>query len=153
MNKKGFTLVELMASLVILSLISVLMFSTIQTSSNNVKKKNYENIKKMIIESTISYMVNSSDGKYSLDAIKGADSKCDEMLSCAQEYTVGEILDKNIYYSSTKNSNDQLTILNPITNEGMRNKKFLIYYDTETYSLKGVFYEDYTEENMKEENK
>ena len=153
MNKKGFTLVELMASLVILSLISVLMFSTIQTSSNNVKKKNYEKIKKMIIESTISYMVNSSDEDYSLDKVKGVDSKCDEMLSCAQEYTVGDILDKNIYYSSIKNSNDQPTILNPITNEGMRNKKFLIYYDTKTYSLKGVFYEDYTEENMKEENK
>lgn len=153
MNKKGFTLVELMASLVILSLISVLMFSTIQTSSNNVKKKNYENIKKMIIESTISYIVNSSDGEYSLDKVKGTNSKCDEMLSCAHEYSVGDILDKNIYYSSTKNSNDELTILNPITGEGMRNKKFLIYYDTETYSLKGVFYEDYTEENMKEENK
>lgn len=152
MNKKGFTLVELMASLVILSLISVLMFSTIQTSSNNVKKKNYENIKKMIIESTISYIVNSSEKDYSLDDIKGT-NKCDAMLDCAKEYTVGDILDKNIYYSSTKNSNDQLTILNPITNEGMRNKKFLIYYDTETYSLKGVFYEDYTEENMKEENK
>lgn len=153
MNKKGFTLVELMASLVILSLISVLMFSTIQTSSKNVKKKNYENIKKMIIESTISYIVNSSEKNYSLDDIKGNDSKCDEMLSCAKEYTVGEILEKNIYYSSTKNSNDELTILNPITGEGMRNKKFLIYYDTETYSLKGVFYEDYTEKNMKEENK
>lgn len=152
MNKKGFTLVELMASLVILSLISVLMFSTIQTSSNNVKKKNYENIKKMIIESTISYIVNSSKKDYSLDDIKGT-NKCNEILDCAREYSVGDILDKNIYYSSTKNSNDELTILNPITGEGMRNKKFLIYYDTETYSLKGVFYEDYTEENMKEENK
>mgnify|MGYP004470868559 CR=1 FL=1 len=137
MNKKGFTLVELMASLVILSLISVLMFSTIQTSSNNVKKKNYENIKKMIIESTISYMVNSSDGEYSLDKVKGTNNKCNEILECAREYTVGEILEKNIYYSSTKNrtknSNDELTIINPITGEGMRNKKFLIYYDTETY--------------------
>ena len=152
MNKKGFTLVELMASLVILSLISVLMFSTIQTSSNNVKKKNYENIKKMIIESTISYIVNSSKKDYSLDDIKGT-NKCNEILDCAREYSVGDILDKNIYYSSTKNSNDELTILNPITGEGMRNKKFLIYYDTETYSLKGVFYEDYTEENMKDENK
>lgn len=152
MNKNGFTLVELMASLVILSLISVLMFSTIQTSSNNVKKKNYENIKKMIIESTISYIVNSSKKDYSLDDIKGT-NKCNEILDCAREYSVGDILDKNIYYSSTKNSNDELTILNPITGEGMRNKKFLIYYDTETYSLKGVFYEDYTEENMKEENK
>lgn len=152
MNKKGFTLVELMASLVILSLISVLMFSTIQTSSSNVKKKNYENIKKMIIESTISYIVNSSKKDYSLDYIKGT-NKCNEILDCAREYSVGDILDKNIYYSSTKNSNDELTILNPITGEGMRNKKFLIYYDTETYSLKGVFYEDYTEENMKEENK
>lgn len=152
MNKKGFTLVELMASLVILSLISVLMFSTIQTSSNNVKKKNYENIKKMIIESTISYIVNSSKKDYSLDDIKGT-NKCNEILDCAREYSVGDILDKNIYYSLTKNSNDELTILNPITGEGMRNKKFLIYYDTGTYSLKGVFYEDYTEENMKEENK
>ena len=153
MNKKGFTLVELMASLVILSLISVLMFSTIQTSSNNVKKKNYENIKKMIIESTISYIVNSSKEDYSLDKIKGTNNKCNEILECAHEYSVGDILDKNIYYSSTKNSNGQITVLNPITGEGMRNKKFLIYYDTETYSLKGVFYEDYTEENMKEENK
>lgn len=152
MNKKGFTLVELMASLVILSLISVLMFSTIQTSSNNVKKKNYENIKKMIIESTISYIVNSSKKDYSLDDIKGT-NKCNEILDCAREYSVGDILDKNIYYSLTKNSNDELTILNPITGEGMRNKKILIYYDTGTYSLKGVFYEDYTEENMKEENK
>ena len=153
MNKKGFTLVELMASLVILSLISVLMFSTIQTSSNNVKKKNYENIKKMIIESTISYIVNSSKEDYSLDKIKGTNNKCNEILECAHEYSVGDILKENIYYSSTKNSNDELTIINPITGEGMRNKKFLIYYDTETYSLKGVFYEDYTEENMKEENK
>ena len=152
MNKKGFTLVELMASLVILSLISVLMFSTIQTSSDNVKKKNYENIKKMIIESTISYLVNSSKKNYSLDDIKGT-NKCNEILDCAREYSVGDILKENIYYSSTKNSNDELTIINPITGEGMRNKKFLIYYDTETYSLKGVFYEDYTEENMKEENK
>ena len=153
MNKKGFTLVELMASLVILSLISVLMFSTIQTSSNNVKKKNYENIKKMIIESTISYLINSSEEDYSIDSIKSNDNECNEILDCAHEYSVGDILDKNIYYSSTKNSNGQITVLNPITGEGMRNKKFLIYYDTETYSLKGVFYEDYTEENMKEENK
>lgn len=153
MNKKGFTLIELIASITILAIISTLMISTIQVSSNNVKKKNYENIKQMIIESTISYLANSSEEGYSLDSIKNCDSKCTEILDCAEEYEVGNILDKNIYYSSTKNNDGEITVLNPITGEGMRNKRFLIYYDTETYSLKGVFYEDYAEENMKEENK
>lgn len=145
MNKKGFTLVELVASITILAVISILMVSTIQASSANVKKKNYENIKKMIIESTISYLINSSEEDYSIDSIKSNDNECSEILDCAHEYSVGDILDKNIYYSSTKNSNGQITVLNPITGEGMRNKIFLIYYDIETYSLKGVFYEDYNE--------
>ena len=145
MNKKGFTLVELVASITILAVISILMVSTIQASSANVKKKNYENIKKMIIESTISYLINSSEEDYSIDSIKSNDNECNEILDCAREYSVGDILDKNIYYSSTKNSNDELTILNPITGEGMRNKRFIIYYDKEKYSLSGVFYEDYND--------
>lgn len=153
MNKKGFTLVELLATITILSIISILMVSTIQTSSANVKKKNYENIKKMIIESTINYLINSSEEDYSLDSIKSNDNECNLILDCAHEYTVGDILDKNIYYSSTKNSNNQITVLNPITGEGMRNKKFIIYYDKENYYLSGIFYEDYTEEDMKEANK
>ena len=45
MNKKGFTLVEIIASIIILGLISVLTIATIQSSVKTVKEKNYENIK------------------------------------------------------------------------------------------------------------
>lgn len=142
MNKKGFTLVEIIASIVIMGLIAVLLITTIQTSVTNVKKSNYENIKKMIIESTINYINNSNEEGFKLDDIKPEKELCKEQYSCAKEYDIGTILDKNIYYSDTKNANGEITVINPITNEGMRNKKIIIYYDTGTHSLKGEFVDD-----------
>lgn len=142
MNKKGFTLIEIIASLVIISLISVLLINTIQESVNNVKKSNYNNIKKMIIESTINYINNSNEEGFKLDDIKPEKELCKEEYSCAKEYNVGTILDKNIYYSSTKNADGNITVINPITNEGMRNKKFIIYYNIDNHSLEGIFNED-----------
>jgi len=142
MNKKGFTLIEIIASIIILGIISVLTIATIQSSVKTVKLKNYENIKKMIIEATINYINTTDDKDFKLDNIKPEKELCEIKTSCAKEYTVGEIIDKNIYYSNTKNGSNENTVINPITNEGMRNKKFVIYYDIESHSLKGIFNED-----------
>ena len=142
MNKKGFTLVEIIASIIILGLISVLTITTIQSSVKTVKEKNYENIKRMIIEATINYINTTDDEEFKLDNIKPEKELCEEKAICAKEYDVGTIIDKNIYYSNTKNGSNVNTVINPITNEGMRNKKFIIYYDIESHSLKGIFNED-----------
>lgn len=142
MNKKGFTLIEILASLIIIGIISVLSISAIQSSVKTVKEKNYENIKKTIIESTINYINTTDDDDFKLDIIKPEKKLCKTKISCAKEFEVGTIIDKNIYYSNTKNGDGKNTVINPITNEGMRNKKFVIYYDIESHSLKGIFNED-----------
>lgn len=142
MNKKGFTIIEIIASIVIIGVISVLLISTIQRTVANVKESNYNNIKKMIIESTINYINTSNEEGFKLDNIKPEKELCKEKYSCAKEYDVGTILDKNIYYSSTKNADGKITIINPVTNEGMRNKKFIIYYNIDNHSLEGIFNED-----------
>ncbi len=142
MNKKGFTLIEIISSLIIIGIISVLSISAIQSSVATVKLKNYENIKKTIIETTINYINTTDDEEFKIDNIKPEKELCKTKITCAKEYEVGTIIDKNIYYSNTKNSNGESTIINPVTNEGIRNKKFVIYYDIESHSLKGIFNED-----------
>ena len=66
MNNKGFTLVELLASLTILAIISILMTTSVQYSVTNVKTKNYETLKKMIVEATINYINSSNDEYFSM---------------------------------------------------------------------------------------
>lgn len=144
MNKKGFTLVEIIASIVIMGLISILLITTIQASVAKVKESNYENLKKMIIETTINYINNGSDDNYKLDDIKPEGVICEKnnKFACANEYILRDILDKNIYHTDTRNANDELTVINPVTNEGMREKRIIIYYNVETHSLEGTFIED-----------
>ena len=111
MNKKGFTLVEIIASIIILGLISVLTIATIQSSVKTVKEKNYENIKRMIIEATINYINTTDDEEFKLDNIKPEKELCEKKAICAKEYDVGTIIDKNIYYSNTKNGSNDNTVI------------------------------------------
>ena len=143
MNNKGFTLVELLASLTILAIISILMTTTVQYSVTNVKTKNYETLKKMIVEATINYINSSNDEYFSLDNIKPEKSECNKTTDCLKEFTIGDILDKNIYYTNEKDKDGNLTLISPKDNEDMRNKTIIIYYDKNEYTTKGMFKEDY----------
>lgn len=143
MNNKGFTLVELLASLTILAIISILMTTTVQYSVTNVKTKNYETLKKMIVEATINYINSSNDEYFSLDNIKPEKFECNKTTDCLKEFTIGDILDKNIYYTNEKDKDGNLTLISPKDNEDMRNKTIIIYYDKNEYTIKGMFKEDY----------
>lgn len=143
MNNKGFTLVELLASLTILAIISIFMTTTVQYSVTNVKTKNYETLKKMIVEATINYINSSNDEYFSLDNIKPEKSECNKTTDCLKEFTIGDILDKNIYYTNEKDKDGNLTLISPKDNEDMRNKTIIIYYDKNEYTIKGMFKEDY----------
>lgn len=143
MNNKGFTLVELLASLTILAIISILMTTSVQYSVTNVKTKNYETLKKMIVEATINYINSSNDEYFSLDNIKPENVECNEFTDCQKEFTIADILDKNIYYTNKKDKDGNLTLISPKDNEDMRNKIIIIYYDKSEYAIKGMFKEDY----------
>lgn len=143
MNNKGFTLVELLASLTILAIISILMTTSVQHSVTNVKTKNYETLKEMIVEATINYINSSNDEYFSLDKIKPENAECNVITDCQKEFTLADILDKNIYYTNEKDKDGNLTLISPKDNEDMRNKVIIIYYDKNEYTIKGMFKEDY----------
>lgn len=142
MNRKGFTLVELIASIVIIGIIVVIMVPVVLNTSNKVKETNYKNLKNSIIQSTIDYILTSGVEEYSLDDIKPSGADCSNG-SCSKTYTLGAILDNGIYVTNTKNKNNDKTVVNPITGKGMRNKQIIICYNIKSYSLKGYFVEDY----------
>ena len=80
MNKKGFTLVEVLATLVIISLIFVLVYPNIQDAFNNSKKaiselskKQIEDAAKIVIDEVI-YCNMSQDTKSLLNAINCKDA-------------------------------------------------------------------------------
>lgn len=148
MNKKGFTLIETLASITIMAVLLIVVAPIVTNTTAQVKEQNYKNLKNTIIETTINYITTSSEDKYSLDTIKPQDKDCTSG-ECKVEYTLGpDILDKSIYITNEKNSEGELTVYNPITGKGIRNKKIIICYDTNTYSLKGVFKEDNEKEGI-----
>lgn len=56
MNNKGFTLVEIIAVIAILGLLTVITTPAYNTISNNIKKRNYESKKNTIESETLSYV-------------------------------------------------------------------------------------------------
>ena len=141
MNNKGFTLIELIVTISIISLLTVIMVPVVQKTSERVKYQSYKNLENLIMQATIDYLYHSAEDGYSIDSIKGDTDNCSEEKSCYGVYTVGEILDKNIYYTNEKDIEGNLTVINPTNGKSMRNRTFIIYYDTGTFSLKGEFSE------------
>lgn len=139
MNKKGFTLIEVIVSISIISLLTVIMIPVVQKTSARVKYQSYKNLENLIIQATIDYLNHSADEDFSIDSIKPVGKTCEDISDCSVRFSVGTILDNNIYYTNEKDSEGRLTIINPTNGKSMRERTFKIYYDTETFSLKGIF--------------
>ena len=131
---KGFTLVELIAVVVILSLIAIITTPAYDSISNNIKTRNYESKKSTIKAHTLSYVE-----KYlKNEAYDGTKSKT---LCFSVNYLI-----RNGIISSDSETDEYIE--NNVTGEKYRNEIFInVYYETGKLKLVGLVEGD---DNFKE---
>ena len=105
--KKGFTLVELLSVILILSMVMLIAIPTINSAANNVKKSNLETIKSMLESTMLKYA-----GQYYIDRIKEAGDTCSSN-DCCGYFSIDFIKDYNIFQSN----ND--SIIDPVTGKDL----------------------------------
>lgn len=119
MKKNGFTLVELLSVLVLISLLMGIAIPGINRISKNMKTKSY-NEKKELIESAA--VLWGQDNKTLLQANNDCKLSTDEIVLC-YKITVGSLIE-NSYLDSDNNSGKYI---NPLDNSDMKNQCVYIY--------------------------
>ena len=125
LNRKGFTLVEVLAVIIILSMLMAITIPNVNTLINEQKNRALENIEKSIISAAKIYM---SDNKYDLTFDT---NPCTNDPSTT--VSVGELINKGyIKQKKIKNPNNNTQILRPNKNIEIKyscNKKILYLGD------------------------
>ena len=119
MNKKGFTLVEILSVLVLIGLLFGLAIPGINKISSNMKKKSYSK-KVSLVESAAELW--GQDNKTLLQSSSDCEIKGGEKVSC-YKITVGSLIENN-YLDSDKNSGEYIS---PLDNSDMKNQCVYVY--------------------------
>ena len=125
--KKGFTLTELLAVIVILSILVIITIPIYNKVSNDIKESNLDNTKEMVANTMLNYA-----NKYLLDVIKPAANKCSTASSCCKYYSINYIKNNHIF----ETSNGKIT--NAVTNSELTGY-IKVYYNTTTLSLESEY--------------
>ena len=135
---KGFTLVELIAVVTILSLIAIITTPAYDSISNNIKTRNYESKKSTIKAHTLSYVE-----KYlKNEAYDGTSTGIKSKTLC---FSVNYLIRNGIISSDSETDE---YIENNVTGEKYRNEIFInVYYEKEKLKLVGLVEGD---DNFKE---
>lgn len=123
MNNKGFTLVELLATLVVLSIVMSIGTFSIIAIVNSSKNKNYELLISNIKSAAEVYY---QECKYSNESV----SWCDKTGN--YNITLGDLVRYGYLKGNQKNSDDTFTIVNPKNNESIADCMIHIQYDYDT---------------------
>ena len=121
MNKKGFTLVEILAVVVILSIIlSLATLGVMNIRRNSLQK---------LVDTKISNL-ESSAVLYGQENQDELDAECkvgDETYSSCKKMTVRELIEKDYYKSEETNNNGEKDLINNVTRESMLDDKVIIF--------------------------
>ena len=149
MNNKGFTLVELIAVVAILSLIVIITTPAYDSISNNIKTRNYESKKSTIKAHTLSYVE-----KYlKNEAYDGTRDVAEDEKSKTLCFSVNYLIRNGIISSDSETDE---YIENNVTGEKYRKDKIFInvYYETRKLKLVGLVEgDDGFEKNCKDTDK
>ena len=122
MNEKGFTLVELLAVIVILSLVVVIAATSINSSVNTSKEKILEDRINNITTGAISYVQNGKNILNEADCA-AINAKQHTTYDRCKVYTVQELLNLKAIETNEKGGK----IYNPVTNTEMNNDIVKVY--------------------------
>ena len=131
LNNRGFTLIEVLASVVILSLLSIIIVSSVSglTKKNNIKA--YENLKNGIISSSIIYM-SDNRGDIVFDGVCIRDTDLVNVNSVGNDTLVdSKILVKYLVNEGDLTTNSNGNIINPLDNSlvlDLNNSYVLVKY-------------------------
>ena len=133
---KGFTLVELIAVVTILSLIDIITTPAYDSISNNIKTRNYEYKKSTIKAHTLSYVE-----KYlKNEAYDGTRDVAEDEKSKTLCFSVNYLIRNGIISSDSETDE---YIENNVTGEKYRNEIFIkVIYDTTNLKLVGIVKDD-----------
>ena len=109
MNKKGFTLTELIISIGLLILLAIIVVPNLVNQDGKTKKKMYD--ERIILAQNAAY-------KYGLDIVDSLSSECTDV-------TIGMLINLK-YLESTDGSGYRMD--NPITGESMNNEIFCVKF-------------------------
>ena len=113
MNNKGFTLIELIVSIIILALILSIGAYSIISIVKESKEKNYQTLLKSIKSGTESYVIECKYGDIS-----------DGSITCSNQITLGDLVKYGYLSGNAKVDNkkdEKYTIVNPKDNNSISN--------------------------------
>lgn len=119
MNRRGFTLVELLSVLVLIGLLFGLAIPGINKISSNMKKKSYSKKVSLVLSAAELW---GQDNKTLLQTNDDCKLSTDKIVSC-YKITISNLIEDN-YLDSDKNSGEYI---NPVDNSDMKECVVFVY--------------------------
>lgn len=136
MKNKGFTLVEVISVIIILSGIILIAIPSYNTASYAIKKSSYENKVNVINSAMLKFAK-----LHLIDEIKPTGQTCTNQIDCCREYDLYQFLLEYGIYPAEETVNGESIVIDPITNEKL-NGCVRLTYDVNSFSLKTNFVKD-----------
>lgn len=123
MNKKGFTMVEVLAAIALMAILAILVTPSIIRVRNDVLERTYESRLELIKNAALNW------GGDNLEQIP-VDVQSDYIGGSSCDYgttiTVGQLIDQGYLAGS---DDDNKVMRNPISGENLNNKSMCVRYD------------------------
>ena len=141
LNNKGFTLVELIATIVLLTLVMSVGKYAIINIINNSKEKDYELFIQQVKDASETYYIecgyasnigaiDAHDGEIKATPIRKLDEDTEDIcMELANELTLGKLVTAGFLKANGKNEDGSLVVINPKDKQDISNCQIKISYE------------------------